>query len=381
MPKVSLTDLVLQNLKAPLGGRTEYWDASLPSFGVRVTKNGTKTFVVLIHRNRKAVGRYPAMSLKQARSEAKRLLFSGQAEAASSVPAIRYPDAVERYLDIKREELRASTIRDYERILRRFTFSTTVDEIRPFHVADALDGIKGQQDKCTSFAVLKGFLGWCWQREYCPSNPMQNLKKPKVPLARDRVLDDDELVAIWQASKELGKFGAIVRLVILTGQRREQIASLQTNWVHDDHIVFPPTIMKNKREHWCPIGSLVKFTLLEVIPVDQYYFSPVTAVGRSFSAWSKNKKKLDALVQLEPWQLRDLRRTWATNASRLDVPPHVTSRVLSHTSPEGGLMNVYNRHKYRREMSEAMQKMNEHILSLIADDPTSSGSTWTYVHG
>lgn len=369
MPKVSLTDLVLQNLKPPATGRAEYWDASLPGFGVRVTKNGTKTFVVLIHRNRKAVGRYPNMSLKQARNEAKRFLFTGGDAVAPGVAAIDYRGAVDRFLNVKREELRASTIRDYERILRRFAFTTSVDAIRPYQIADAVDGLKGQTNKSLSFTVLKVFFGWCLQREYCSSNPMQNLKKPRVPSSRERVLDDDELSAVWTASQQLGKYGAIVRLLMLTGQRAGQIARLQTGWVADEHILFPAGVMKNKREHWCPIGTLTKFTLLEVIPVDDYYFSPVTAVGQPFSGWSKCKLKLDRLTELDPWRLHDLRRTWATSAARLDVPPHVASRVLSHTAPEGGLAKIYNRYKYRQEMSNAMAKVNEHFLGLVGGTP------------
>ncbi len=164
--------------------------------------------------------------------------------------------------------------------------------------------------------------------------------------------------------------GAIVKILMLTGQRRGQIDRLQTSWVDKEGISFPASVMKNKLEHYCPIGSLTYYTLLEIIPVDGYYFSPLTAVGRPFTAWSKNKKKLDSMVQFDPWCLHDLRRTWSTNAPRLDIPPHITSRILSHASPEGTIAKIYNRYKYRSEMADAMHKMNDHILSLIDRTPT-----------
>ena len=365
MPKLLLTELVLQNVKLPTGNQVDYWDTSVPGFGLRVAKGGSKTFVVMLHRNRKAIGRYPTISLKQARDRAKRLLYEPAVSVEDEHVTVAYSEAVDRFLDAKEQELRASTLRDYKRILKRFSFARAVNEIRPHQVADAIDAIKKQTDKSLSFTVLKVFFNWCLAREYCLANPMQNLKKPKLPSSRDRVLSDEELAAIWHASWELDKYGAIVRLLMLTAQRAGQIAHLRTDWVHEDHIIFPAGVMKNEREHFCPLGPLGRYTLQGVLPVENYYFSPITAVGRPFSAWSKNKAKLDKLVQLDPWRLHDLRRTWSSNAPRLDIPPHISGRILSHAAPEGRMAKIYNRYKFREEMTDAMAKMDNHILSLI----------------
>lgn len=372
MPKVRLTDLVVQKLKPPEKSQVDYWDVNLPSFGVRVSQGGSKTFVVLINRQRRAIGRYGVMTLKEARAEAKRVLFDKTAAGREQELEVTYQEAVDRYLRMKEPELRANTLRDYTRLLGRFDFPNAVKDIKPHQVADALDRFDRQTDKSHAFTVLKVFFGWCLAREYCSSNPLQNLKKPKLPPARDRVLTDDELTAIWFGCEELEKYGALVRLLMLTGQRAGQIARLQGSWVSkgQDSITAPAAVMKNKQEHYCPIGNLCRFVLLQVPMVGDYYFSPVTKVGRPFSAWSKNKAKLDQLVQLDPWRLHDLRRTWSSNAPRLDIPPHITSRVLSHTSEEGKVAQIYNRYKYRREMADAMVKMDDHILSLIEPDTT-----------
>ncbi|MEM8970822.1 MAG: integrase arm-type DNA-binding domain-containing protein [Pseudomonadota bacterium] len=367
MPKVSLTDLAIQKLKLPETGQVDYWDQNLPGFGVRVSKGGTRSFMVLAHRERKHLGRYPTMSLKDARTEARRLLFDPVVAAQIAPPVIMFKEAVEQYLRAKSTELRASTFRDYTRLLGRFQFRCSVADIRPYMVTDALDEFTRRTDKSHAFTVLKVFFGWCLAQEYCRSNPMQHLKKPKLPPARDRVLDDDELTEIWAACEELGKYGSIVRLLMLTGQRAGQIAWLQEKWINKEKtgIEFPAEVMKNNREHYCPIGGLTKFVLMVNVPVKGYYFSPLSAVGRPFSAWSKNKRKLDELVQLDPWRLHDLRRTWSTNAPRLDIPPHITSRILSHAAPEGAIARIYNRYMYRDEMADAMNRMNDHILSLV----------------
>ncbi|KUO64237.1 MAG: hypothetical protein APF80_17640 [Alphaproteobacteria bacterium BRH_c36] len=371
MPTVKLTDLVVQRLRRPERGNVTYWDSSLPSFGVRVGYGGTKSFIIMVKGRRKALGRYPMVPLSQAREEAKRILYDrlGYAREQTGLD-VSYPEAVERYLRAKEGEIAERTWAEYARYLRGFNFPGLVSEVRAYEIDDALERISGQSNRSHAYTVLKIFFNWCLAREYCEANPLQKIKKPRIPSSRERVLAEEELVAIWNACENLGKYGAIVRILMLTGQRRGQIDRLQEAWVDEQGINFPARVMKNGRDHYCPIGRLTKFVLLQVQPVGGYYFSPIGLVGHPFSAWSKNKGRLDSMVQLDPWTLHDLRRTWSTNASALDIPPHITERILSHASPEGRIAKIYNRYLYREEMAAAMDKMNSHILSLISQEPT-----------
>lgn len=313
------------------------------------------------------IGRYPALTLKEARVKAHKLLGKKN-EGREEYVDVPYKEAVERFLKVKEGEVRASTLVGYAHLLRSFNFPMVVRDIRPFNVGDALDEIPQQTKKSNAYAILKQFFTWCVAREYCLSNPLQNIKKPKPSAARDRVLTDDELVEIWNACRELDRYGLIVQVLMLTGQREAQIGKLQTSWIKNDWITFPKDNMKNTKGHSCPIGSLAKFVLMEAIPIEGYYFSPIGRVGRPFTAWSKSKKLLDSKIDIDPWRIHDLRRTWATNAARLDIPPHITARILSHTSEEGKVAKIYNRYRYEKEMEEAMDKMNDHILSLISAD-------------
>ncbi len=266
MPKITLTDLAVQRLKPPTGNQVDYWDKSLPGFGIRVAKGGTKTFVVLINRQRKSLGRYPALTLKEARGTARKMLLDpiGYQREIQQLD-LSYLEAVERYLRIKEGELSANTSEWYARFLRRFNFPGLVREVRAHEIEDALQRIRGQSNRSHGYTVLKIFFGWCLAREYCAVNPMQNLKKPRIPSARERVLEDWELVAIWQATEDMGKYGSIVRLLMLTGQRRGQFDRLQESWVEKDGITFPNEVMKNGQEHYCPIGSLARFVLMTTI--------------------------------------------------------------------------------------------------------------------
>lgn len=364
--KKRLTEISIQNIKPPTKGQVDYWDTSLPAFGVRVSYGGSKTFVAKQNGQRKVLGRYPATSLKTARAKARELLHDPEHQRQVEETNISYDEAVDKYIRIKSLELRPRTLEGYERLLCRMNFKTVVRDIRAYQIADELERILGQTNRSHAFTILKVFFGWCVTQEFCDKNPMQNLKKPRLPKSRDRVLTEDELKEIWWACDELENYGLIVQILMLTGQRKAQIAHLHEEWVHDDHFLFPGSIMKNGLEHRCPIGSLTKTTLMRALPIKGYYFSPITAVGRPFSNWSKSKKQLDEMAQIDPWCLHDLRRTWSTNAADLDIPPHITARVLSHATPEGSISAIYNRSKYKKQMADAIHKMNDHILSLIS---------------
>lgn len=380
MAKIKFTDLAIQNLKRPAKGQKEYWDNSLPGFGIRVSQGGSMMFFAWVNRRRKNLGRYPTVTLKEAREAARQVLlerFGSQREGQKY--EMSYAEAVDRYLRVKREEIGGRTLKEYERFLRRFEFPCLVSEIRPYELSDALDRVKGNSNRSHAYTVLKIFFNWCVSREYCKANPLQNLKKPRVPSSRERVLEDWELVAIWQATEDMGKYGKIVRLLMLTGQRRGQFDRLQEAWVGDDGIDFPAfvtkngerhRIMKNGQAHFCPLSSLGKFVLMQTVPVGGYYFSPIGMVGRPFTAWSKNKRALDAKLKLDPWVLHDLRRTWATNCGRLDISAEIRDRIMSHTVGGNPVSRVYDRWKYRQQMADAMEKMNSFFLEqILSEEP------------
>ena len=372
MPKRSLTELTIKNLKPPASGQITTWDTQLTGFGVRCSPGGTKTFVVMYgkRRRRVTVGRYPTMSLAIARQRAREILVNASL-GADARPSVAFREAVERYLRLREPELRPKTFSEYKRLLRtHFPFDDTlVEDVATNDIVDALDRIERLSERAHAYAALKSFLNWCLERGYCAANPMALLKKPKVASAKERVLSDDELVAVWKASEHLGKFGTIVRLLITTGQRRQQIAFLQSAWIDDERkvITFPAEIMKNNREHVLPFGTLTNYVLMWATPVKGYYFSPTSLVGRPFSAWSKNKRRLDKMLpDMEPWTLHDLRRTWSTNAARLDVPPHIIDRVLSHvTGTLSPVARVYNRYKYETAVRDAVRRVESHVMELI----------------
>lgn len=344
-----------------------HWDESTPAFGLRVGKRARTFIAVKTHGVVKTIGRYPSISLQDARLAAKAFLIAKH----EKVRPEGYSDLIERFL--QQSDLRERTRYEYGLMLRRFSFPSM--GVSGSEIHRALETIEKPSARAHHFTVLRIFFNWAVRHDYIDSNPMAKLRKPKVQSPRERVLTDVELVKIWNACHHLGKYGALVRLLMVTGQRKGQFANLRDEWI--DHsaklITFPAAVMKTNKEHRLPFAYPTDFILARCGHYKGYYFSPVSALGQPFTAWSKSKLRLDGLIDIDPWTLHDLRRTWSTNAARLEIPPHIAERVLSHTAPEGRVASIYNRYRYEDEMRAAQDKMGKFILTLVqeagADDP------------
>ena len=112
---------------------------------------------------------------------------------------------------------------------------------------------------------LSASYTWCMVNGHCESNPVLNSVIPKTPASRDRVLSDSELAAIWNVCNMNTDFGRIVRLLILSGCRRQEIGSLRWSEIHNDAIHLPPERTKNGRAHVLPLTPLMR-TIIESVP-------------------------------------------------------------------------------------------------------------------
>lgn len=175
-------------------------------------------------------------------------------------------------------------------------------------------------------------------------------------------------------------FGHIVALLILTGQRRNEIASLEWEHIIHDTITIPADIAKNHREHTFPYGPLVR-QVLNDIPASakqsQYVFPARFETMRGkpttiFNAWSKSKAAFDKqLKDIEPYKLHDLRRTFATTLQRIGIPLEVREKLLNHISgSQAGIVGVYNVHGFEAEMQQAIAKYDDFMQSLLARGQT-----------
>jgi integrase len=388
---IQLTDLAIRKLVPPAQGQVTVWDR-LPGFGIRVSQGGAKTFIVLVGSgSRHTIGRHPTISLSDARDEAKRILAE-KTLGKHRPRSITWEDALKAYFDdgeqrVKDDDLRSRTLSDYTRLLKKhFAFGRRqLSEISSEEIIRRLARLSdAPSERNHALVALKVFLRWAQKapRRYIDRNPCEGMVPSKRPF-RKRVLTDKELAAIYRMALEGSHaFCHIVSLLILTGQRRGEIAALQHSWINQTErtITLPPASTKNGAEHTFPFGSAAGRILsrIEVVDATPHLFPASRSHVRGrpttiFNGWREHKEALDVATGVSDWTLHDLRRTFATNLAALKVPPHVIERLLNHKfgstqNQTDGIVSavaeVYNRHLYLDEMRAAIERWEERLDTL-----------------
>lgn len=371
-----LTDLSIRSFPTPAKGQCDYYDKSLPGFGVRVSQGGTRSFFLIVGkgpaRRRQSIGRFGIITLSQARGEAKRLL--AEATLGHSKPkTISFAKALETFEEQKYPELKPRTVSDYKGLFRRH-FSPKLGDLRlsdiSFETVTAITDklSKTRAEQRHALVVAGTFFRWCVRRRLMKHNPLEGADVPK-PGKRSRVLSDTELVSVYRAAESIGyPFGTIVRLLILTGQRRGEIAALHSEWFssNDECFTLPPGFAKNHREHVVPLGPMAS-ALVEELKADGLLFPAANGSGKPFSGFSKCKKALDKTLEgVAPYTLHDLRRTFSTGLGRLGTQPHIKEMLLNHIEAKSDVEGIYDQWKYEQPKREAILLWEKHLASLLS---------------
>jgi integrase len=233
-------------------------------------------------------------------------------------------------------------------------------------VASHLSALEAEKGPITAARVrtaLSAAFNWAIREGYeIPANPVAGTNRPMEPPSRSRVLSDPELAQLWRALPE-GPFGDIIRLLILTGQRREEIGGLRWDEVDlaQATITLGPERTKNRRIHTIPLAPLALAVLAKQGQLGPWVFGP--GGQRHYASWAHPKAALPALAA--PWRIHDLRRSCATGLANLGTLPHIIEAVLNHVSGhKAGVAGIYNRARYAGEMREALDRWSEHISEL-----------------
>lgn len=392
MAKQMLTEILLQKLQPSEGRQIEVWDAKIPGFGVRVSQSGTKSFVLVYRHEGRArrltLGRYPPLGLANARKLAHNALsrLAGGLDPIAEKEAQRqrdnnlFPSVVDEFVRLHcARHNRANTAKETERLLRaEFLPKWRKRDVRSISKVDvnrAMDAIIDRGSPSAAhhaFAAIRKFFNWCVERGLIEVSPCLGLKNPTKPKSRDRVLADNELVRVWRAATQVGyPVGPITQLLILTGQRRGEVAGMRWPDLDLDEKLWSihGEMTKNGRPHQVPLSPEAVRILSSLPQIDDTFVFPARGdKPQPFMGFNKGKLRLDATSQVEGWTFHDLRRTGATGMAQLGVPPHIVERVLNHASGTfGGVAGIYNRFAYLPEMREALDTWDEKVTSLLQD--------------
>lgn len=223
------------------------------------------------------------------------------------------------------------------------------------------------------FATLRKFFNWLVGRGVLEASPCAGLSMPSSERSRDRVLSWSEVAAMWTASEELGEpFGALFRALLLSGQRRDEVAALKDQEIDSVRSIWtiPAERAKNGKAHIVPVTDAFVELIAKVKRVGKLGLVFSTTGETPVSGFSRAKARLDDIVKFnEPWTLHDLRRTVATGMAELGEPIHVVEAVLNHRSGTiKGVAAVYNRHDYFEEKARALMAWGRFVSDVVTDD-------------
>jgi integrase len=241
-------------------------------------------------------------------------------------------------------------------------------------------------------AYLRKALSWYAERDdefnlHAVFVRVGNRANPKER-ARTRVLSNDELRIIWPLLDRSGTFGALVKALLLTAQRRDEVAKMRWREIGEDAIwTIPAERYTTKRPNHVPLSDAAMAVIAAQPRIEGCDFVFASSRGTPFSAFGKSKSRLDRLVlrklqkrenndgkasAIPNWTLHDLRRTAKTLMTRAGVRPDISERVLGHVIR--GVEGVYDRHSYSDEKRDALERL-ANLIDSILKSPLSA-QTW-----
>ncbi|RJX69297.1 site-specific integrase [Tsuneonella suprasediminis] len=433
----TITDKAIAKLRAEPGKRLEWADTVVPQLRLRVSQKGAKHWSVVYRvsgagdggkkgkMRRMSLGDYPRVTIAKARDAARDAL--DLAEKGVNPAQQRKTEAIERnartleaiverfieeYAKLEQKEWKSTKAYFDNYVLPRWT-GRVIDEIGRADVSALLSKVREQgierareraekakkprtEDRYELSGLsaarevrkrLRTLFFWAIEEEMIAVNPVVSIKTKKAQKAfaykaRTRSLSVDELRRVWDAAEELGyRYGRVIQLLILTGQRRSEVANLNTDWLDMDKrcVTVPAWHYKTDKTHTYPLSDpaveiikdLPSYKALPEKIEKTHHLFPTDKGDRPISGFSKAKLQLDAkiaelgekdgLPPLEPWTVHDIRRSVKSGMSELGIPHLHSEQLLGHLIP--GVGGIYDTHDYMKEKREAVDLWAKKLLN------------------
>ena len=372
----------LDKLKAP-AQREDYRDRSTKGLQLRVGTTGVRSFSYVYRIGRKmgrvSLGKYPDFSLKAARdktNEYRRLVALGVDPRSEKNEKIKKEQMtvglmVEEFIE-KYAKPKNSSWKQAESNLRLYLISALgkkpIHEVTRPDIHQILDDLVGRGKHTAANRALahtRKFFGWLVERGYLDYSPVAYIKPRHQEQEREKVLTDDEIRTIWIASEAMsGPYSAWIKLLLLCGQRRLETASLRRSQIIDNCWHLSGEDTKNKQLHIVPLSQQAMAIIDQLLEQDGEFLIKTGRTGdKPVNGFSKAKVQLDRLSGITDWKFHDIRRTVATNLSKLGVDRSLLQRIVNHT--DSGVTAIYDRYSYLEEKRDALQKWADKLDDIV----------------
>ncbi len=373
---------------APSTAEVIVFDDDLPGFGVRIRAGGSKTYVFQYKlgakQRRLTLGPLTAIDLGKARDTAKDLYAkvrlggdpAGEKVHARLKASETFEAIASQYLQHQQAKLRP---RSYDQVQRHLNLYSRplhrlqLEKITKRDIAACVSSVRSNSGLVTGNrvrATLSAFFSWAMGEGLAETNPVIGTNRSEEK-SRERVLDSNELRLIWSALRD-DDFGAIMKLLMLTGQRAGEIAGLRWSEIRGDTIAIPGERTKNSRPHTIPLSQAAH----SIIAKQQRHGGRDLIFGRAtgqYNGWNYSVTALNRRIaevakrSLPPWVPHDLRRSFATHAAGIGIAPHIIEAVLNHVSGhKGGVSGIYNRAQYEPEKRTALDRWAAYLLAVVS---------------
>jgi integrase len=390
LTKQSVDSLVLPR------GRAEalFWDDDVAGLGLRVRAGGSRRWVfqyrVGAKQRRLTLGSAKALDPGAARKKASELHAmvrlgrdpAGEKAERRVQAAETFEAILKEYMKRKRVDMKPRSYAEVERHLLNYAkpvHRLQLAKIERRNIASLISVLassSGAVSANRARASLSAFFAWAIRQGLVDANPVVGTERQDEKF-RERVLDDDELCSIWNSLDD-DHYGAVVKLLMLTGQRASEIGSLRWSEIGEDVITLSSERTKNGRIHVVPLSGAASAIIEK--QVRRAERDLVFGWGEGgFQGWSNCKERLDDRITtahkharhklMEHWTVHDIRRTAATRMADLGIAPHVIEAVLNHVSGhKSGVAGIYNRSTYEREKRAALSLWADHLRSVVKGD-------------
>ena len=389
-----LTETIARSAVVPVGRReTVLWDGAVTGFGLRCYAGGVRTWIYRyratgvgrrVASQTVTLGSWPKVSAETARRAA---LTQAGAVAGGRDPA------AERREERRREKATLQVaLDDYERSLmqRRIVNVKTImsalrrglpklmaNDVRAITRGDYVmaiaaierDGRMGAAEDLRKHS--RTFAEWCVARGLADYNPLAGLRRPRLTRAerlevteRGRALSDSELRDVWQTAENLGSFGGLMQLALLTGMRRGELSGLRWDAIKTDRIVLDARHTKTGVDHEIPLTGLMRQVLENISRTSSALVFPSSRTNTRILGWTKLVKKLVKVSGVK-LTMHDTRRTCRTLMSRLEVPEDVAELAIGHQRAD--LVARYNFDQAWRRRVEAFERVSTHVTQIISE--------------